>query len=147
MATEVENMWQRLWRRMLLWGLLLVAGVTILGSAAGWLVAGGPGVSGALIGGLITAIFLGVSVLTMFLGRKLSLTGIAGALGVGFLFKAFIFMIVISRLARLQGIDGTVTFFTIVAAVLGTSLLDAALLQKARIPYVDPEAGRDGTRE
>lgn len=125
---------------MLLWGLALVAAVTVLGGLIGWLVSGPPGLTGALVGGVLTAIFLGVSVLTMFLGRNLSLTGIAGALGVGFLFKAFLFMIVISRLAEMDGIDGTIAFFTIVVAVLGTSILDAVLLQKARIPYVDPQA-------
>ena len=76
----------------------------------------------------------------MYLGRNMGLTAIAGFLGIGFLFKAFIFMIVIWRIKDATWLDGTIAFFTIVVAVIGSSLVEAITVVKGRVPYVDPEA-------
>lgn len=64
----------------------------------------------------------------------MGLTTIAGLLGVGFLFKAFIFMIVIWRIKDATWLDGTVAFFTIVVAVIGSSLVEAITVVKGRVP-------------
>ncbi|MCT1922062.1 hypothetical protein [Brevibacterium luteolum] len=138
--TDVDRQWKAIWRALIIRGAILVAAVTLLGALLGMLFAGQQGLNGALIGGGLAAIFLLVSLVIMYIGRSWNLTAIAGALGVGFLFKAFIFMIVIWRIKDAAWLDGTTAFFTIVAAVLGTSLIDAITVTRARVPTVDPEA-------
>src|SRR5699024_481994 len=86
-----------------------------------------------------------ITLVIMYFGRNLGLTTVAGLLGVGFLFKAFIFMIVIWRIKDAAWLDGTVAFLTIVVAVLGTSIVEAITVVKGRVPHVDPEAECDSS--
>ncbi|MCM1012169.1 hypothetical protein [Brevibacterium sp. XM4083] len=139
--TAVQAAWTRVWRTMLIRGAILVLVVAAAGMGIGWLVSGSAGLIGGAIGGGLAAVFIIVTLVIMYLGRNLGLTAIAGFLGLGFLFKAFIFMIVIWRLKDAAWLDGTVAFFTIVVAVIGSSLVEAITVVKARVPYVDPEAG------
>lgn len=138
--TAVEAAWTRVWRTMLVRGVILVIGVAVLGMGIGWLVSGTTGLIGGAVGGGLAAVFIIVTLVIMYFGRNMGLTAIAGFLGIGFLFKAFIFMIVIWRIKDADWLDGTVAFFTIVAAVIGSSLVEALTVIKARVPYVDPEA-------
>lgn len=125
---------------MLVRGIILVLAVAILGMGIGWLVSGQQGLNGGAVGGGLAAVFIIITLVIMYAGRNMGLTAIAGFLGMGFLFKAFIFMIVIWRLKDATWLDGTVAFFTIVVAVIGSSLVEALTVVKGRVPYVDPEA-------
>ncbi|WP_166971391.1 hypothetical protein [Brevibacterium atlanticum] len=138
--TEVEAAWTRVWRTLLVRGIVLVIVVAALGMGIGWLAAGAPGLVGGAVGGGLAAVFIVITLVTMYLGRNMGLTTIAGLLGVGFLFKAFIFMIVIWRIKDATWLDGTTAFLTIVVAVLGSSIVEAVTVVKGRVPYVDPEA-------
>lgn len=138
--TEVEAAWAKVWRSLMVRGILLVLVVAALGMGIGALVAGPKGFAGGAVGGGLAAVFIIVTLVIMYFGRNLGLTTIAGLLGVGFLFKAFIFMIVIWRVKDALWLDGTVAFFTIVLAVLGSSIVEAVTVVKARVPYVDPQA-------
>lgn len=138
--TYVQAAWTRVWRTMLVRGVVLVVAVAVLGMGIGYLISGSTGLNGGAVGGGLAAVFIIVTLVIMYLGRNMGLTAIAGFLGIGFLFKAFIFMIVIWRLRDAVWLDGTVAFFTIVAAVIGSSLVEALTVVKGRVPYVDPEA-------
>ena len=138
--TAVQAAWTRVWRTMLVRGIVLVLAVAILGMGIGWLISGTAGLLGGAVGGGLAAVFIIITLVIMYLGRNMGLTTIAGFLGMGFLFKAFIFMIVIWRLKDAAWLDGTVAFFTIVVAVIGSSLVEALTVVKGRVPYVDPEA-------
>lgn len=138
--TYVEAAWTRVWRTMLVRGIILVVAVAVLGMGIGYLVSGSQGLNGGAVGGGLAAVFIIITLVIMYAGRNMGLTAIAGFLGMGFLFKAFIFMIVIWRLKDATWLDGTVAFFTIVVAVLGSSLVEALTVVKGRVPYVDPDA-------
>ncbi|MGO2648252.1 MAG: hypothetical protein ACTH96_08755 [Brevibacterium aurantiacum] len=138
--TSVQAAWTRVWRTMLVRGIILVVAVAVLGMGIGYLVSGAEGLNGGAVGGGLAAVFIIITLIIMYAGRNMGLTAIAGFLGIGFLFKAFIFMIVIWRLKDAAWLDGNVAFFTIVVAVIGSSLVEALTVAKARVPYVDPEA-------
>ncbi|MDN5586933.1 MAG: hypothetical protein L0G69_10290 [Brevibacterium sp.] len=138
--TYVQAAWTRVWKTMLVRGIILVVAVAVLGMCIGYLAAGTQGLNGGAVGGGLAAVFIIITLVIMYAGRNMGLTAIAGFLGMGFLFKAFIFMIVIWRLKDAVWLDGTVAFFTIVAAVIGSSLVEALTVVKGRVPYVDPEA-------
>lgn len=138
--TAVEAAWARVWRTMLVRGVILVLAVAVLGMGIGWLVSGTTGLIGGAVGGGLAAVFIIITLVIMYFGRNMGLTAIAGSLGIGFLFKAFIFMIVIWKIKDAVWLDGSVAFFTIVVAVLGSSLVEALTVVKGRVPYVDPDA-------
>ncbi|GAA1872424.1 hypothetical protein [Brevibacterium marinum] len=138
--TYVQAAWTRVWRTMLVRGIVLVVAVAVLGMGIGYLVSGTAGLNGGAVGGGLAAIFIIITLVIMYAGRNMGLTAIGGFLGMGFLFKAFIFMIVIWRLKDASWLDGTVAFFTIVVAVIGSSLVEALTVVKGRVPYVDPDA-------
>ncbi|GAA1544767.1 hypothetical protein [Brevibacterium picturae] len=138
--TYVQAAWTRVWKTMLVRGIILVVAVAVLGMGIGYLAAGTQGLNGGAVGGGLAAVFIIITLVIMYAGRNMGLTAIAGFLGMGFLVKAFVFMIVIWRLKDATWLDGTVAFFTIVAAVIGSSLVEALTVVKGRVPYVDPEA-------
>ncbi|WP_350271234.1 hypothetical protein AAFP32_07175 [Brevibacterium sp. CBA3109] len=138
--TYVQAAWTRVWRTMLIRGAILVVAVAVLGMGIGYLVSDFKGLNGGAVGGGLAAVFIIITLVIMYAGRNMGLTAIAGFLGMGFLFKAFIFMIVIWRLKDAIWLDGTVAFFTIVAAVIGSSLVEGLTVVKGRVPYVDPDA-------
>ena len=138
--TAVEAAWTRVWKSLLIRGIVLVLVVAALGMGLGWLISGTTGLVGGAVGWGLAAVFIIITLVIMYFGRNLGLTTVAGLLGVGFLFKAFIFMIVIWRIKDAAWLDGTVAFFTIVVAVIGSSLVEAITVVKGRVPYVDPEA-------
>lgn len=138
--TYVEAAWTRVWKTMLVRGVILVVVVAVLGMGIGYLVSGSEGFNGGAVGGGLAAVFIVITLVIMYAGRNMGLTAIAGFLGVGFLFKAFIFMIVIWRIKDASWLDGNMAFLTIVVAVIGSSLVEALTVAKGRVPYVDPDA-------
>ncbi|WGW10492.1 hypothetical protein LWF01_10055 [Saxibacter everestensis] len=138
--TAVELQWRRVWKLLLVYGVSFAAAIAVVGAVVGYFVAGAPGVAGALIGAGMAAVFLGITALTMYVGRTLSLTGLAGALMAGFLFKAVLFLILASQLSKVDGIHGGTLFLTLAVAVIGNAIIDAVVVQRARISYVDPDA-------
>ncbi|MYM19550.1 hypothetical protein GSY69_06090 [Brevibacterium sp. 5221] len=139
--TAAQAAWRRVWLRLLVRGACVVAAIAAASLLVGGLLAGARGLAGAGVGSALAAVFVLVSVGVMYVGRNASLTAVGGMLGIGFAFKAFIFMIIVWNIKDAPWLSGPVAFFTIVAAVLATSALEVLTVQRARIPYVDPEAG------
>lgn len=136
-ASPASRQWTRVWRNVLVFGTSLAAAIAVIGAGIGWLAAGMPGVWGALIGAAMAAVFLGITALTMTIGRSMTTLGLAGVLMGGFFVKLILFMAAGKLLAGNPDIHGLTLFFTLVAAVIGTAVTDAVIIHKSRIPYVD----------
>ena len=122
--------------RVLKLGTLLVVGVTVLGSAIGFIVAGMPGVFAALAGGLAALAFTALTALSLLLGSKLGLGGFLGVVLGGWLVKMVLFLVLFSVLNKADWLTASsrpVVFFTVVAAVIGGLILDTLIVTKARI--------------
>jgi len=122
--------------RVLKLGTLLVVGVTVLGSAIGFIVAGMPGVFAALAGGLAALAFTALTALRLLLGSKLGLGGFLGVVLGGWLVKMVLFLVLFSVLNKADWLTASsrpVVFFTVVAAVIGGLVLDTLIVTKARI--------------
>ncbi|MCQ9368294.1 hypothetical protein NQ036_08590 [Brevibacterium sp. 91QC2O2] len=141
--TEVQSRWRAVLRTLVLRAVLIEVVVAVASLALGGLFAGSRGLAGAGIGAGIAAVFLLLSVVIMYFGRDLDVGILGGLLGLAFIVKAFILMIMIWAIKDAQWLSGPVAFFTIIAAVLLTTVLEVLTMLKARVPYVDPEAGRD----
>ncbi len=138
--TEVQAKWRAVWLSLIIRGAIAVVVIAAVALLVGWFAAGSRGLAGAGIGALLAAVFVLISAVIMYFGRNASLTVVGGLLGIGFAFKAFVFMIIVWRIRDADWLSGPVAFFTIVAAVIATSVLEVITVMKARIPYVDPEA-------
>jgi len=116
---------------------LLTGLIASLGSLAGYFVGGMNGVVSALIGAGLAFAFGALTVVSMMIGRKLSLAGFFGVVMGGWLVKLIGFALLARSLQGAEFINGPVLFLTLVAAILGSLVIDSIAVLSARIPVVE----------
>jgi hypothetical protein len=116
---------------------LLTGLIASLGSLAGYFVEGMNGVVSALIGSGLAFVFGALTVVSMIIGRKLSLAGFFGVVMGGWLVKLIGFALLARSLQGAEFINGPVLFLTLVAAILGSLVIDSIAVLSARIPVVE----------
>jgi hypothetical protein len=116
---------------------LLTGLIASVGSLAGYLVEGTNGVVSALIGSALAFVFGALTVISMMVGRKLSLAGFFGVVMGGWLVKLIGFALLARSLQGAEFINGPVLFLTLVAAILGSLVIDSIAVLSARIPVVE----------
>jgi hypothetical protein len=116
---------------------LLTGLIASLGSLAGFIVEGMNGVVSALIGAGLAFAFGALTVVSMMIGRKLSLAGFFGVVMGGWLIKLIGFALLARSLQGAEFINGPVLFLTLVAAILGSLVIDSIAVLSARIPVVE----------
>jgi len=116
--------------------LLVVLGV--LGVAVGALVAGRPGVWGALLALGVTLVFSGTTVASM-LATANSAPATTGTVITGaWLAKMIVVIALLAVLRELDFYHHTVFGVVLLAGVLGSALLDYRAVSRGRVPYVQP---------
>jgi hypothetical protein len=122
-------------------GLILVAGLAVLGSVVGYLVAGVPGVWGALVGAALAGLFCGGTVVSMMfaVGKGAAATG-AVVMG-GWLVKIVVLIAGLAVLSRLDFYDRWVLMVVVLIGAVGSAVLDYRAVKGGRIEYVQPDAG------
>jgi len=113
---------------------ILVLVIAIFGSTLGFLFAGTAGVLSALIGSLVALGFSTLTILSIWFGSKLPLTGFYGLVLGGWLLKVLLFAIVLAALQGADYISGPVFFFAVVTSVLGGLAIDSWVVLKGRLP-------------
>ena len=116
---------------------LLTGLIASLGSLAGFIVEGINGVVSALIGAGLAFAFGALTVVSMMIGRRLSLAGFFGVVMGGWLIKLIGFALLARSLQGAEFINGPVLFLTLVAAILGSLVIDSIAVLSARIPVVE----------
>lgn len=125
-----------MFRKVVLLSAALTGAIAILGGVIGFLVAGSDGLVSALIGAGLTLVFATMTALSVWFGGKLPLAGFFGLVMGGWLIKIIGFMFAIASLQGADFINGPVLFFTMVASILGTLVVDSIVALNARIPVV-----------
>ena len=125
---------ETVFKKVLKQGSLLIAIIAALGSAIGFLVAGQAGLVSALIGAGLTLVFVSLTALSVWFGGKLSLGGFFAVVMGGWLVKLVVFLVLAATLKEAEFIDGPVFFFTVVAAIVSTLVIDTRIALSARIP-------------
>lgn len=124
---------------------ILVAALAVIGSVVGYLVAGTPGVWGALMGAGIAALFMVGTVVTMMLTADKPLP-VATAAGVGgWIVKMVVLFVVLLLVRGREFYSPGVFFLVLVLAIVGSLGIEMAAVLRARVPTVDlsgrPERG------
>ncbi len=136
---------QDVMRRVLAYGGLLAAAVALVGGIVGFVVAGWTGVVSALVGTAIAIAFLSLTALSVLIGFKVSRgellhVGFFGVLLGGMLLKFVVFLVIMVALQGQTWLAGGVVFGTMLAAVLGSLVVDVLVIGRSKQPTVDEPA-------
>ena len=127
----------QLFKKVLAQTALLTGLIATLGSLGGYFVEGTNGVVSALIGAALAFAFGALTVVSMLVGRRLPLSGFFAVVMGGWLVKLIGFAILARVLQGADFINGPVLFLTLVAAILGSLVIDSIAVLSARIPVVE----------
>ena len=137
--------------RALIYGAILTVVIAVLGSVIGYLVAGVPGLVSALIGAGLTALFMAFTAVSILLASRATKDDPSSTLFFGIVLGAWLlkFIVFIAILLVLRGqpfLEPVVFFFAIIAAVIGSLVVDVLAYVRARVPYVDVALPSDNER-
>lgn len=126
---------------ILRWNAVLAAAIAVVGGVVGFLTVGWAGVWSALIGAVITLVFLGVTAASILIANRYTASPIYTTLFfvivLGSWMVKFVLFIVLVLILRAQSwLDPTVLFFCIVAGVVGSLTIDVVVVARSRMPYV-----------
>lgn len=127
--------------RALAYGAILTIAIAVVGSIIGFLVAGSPGLISALIGAGLTALFMGFTAGSIVLASRATNGDPSSTLFFGIVLGAWLlkFIVFIAILVVLRGqpfLEPLVFFFAILAAVIGSLIVDVLAFVRARESYV-----------
>jgi hypothetical protein len=118
-------------------GALIAIVIGTIASFVGGLLAGLPGVWGALIGSVTAFVFFAITAVVMyFTAHSSPATMAAGVLG-GFLVKIVGFMGVGIALRGRDFYDPWTLFLTLAVAAIASLIADVVIVQRSRLPLVD----------
>ena len=131
---------------------IVTGAIIVVAGVLGHLVSGVPGLLGAIIGAVLSAVFLGLTAASMLVAARVTkgdgtnpvfFAIVLGTLGLKFL----LFLIFVIWLRGQTWMDPAVFAFTVIAAVLGSLGADILAFVRTRVPYADvPLPGEDGPK-
>lgn len=121
---------------------ILLGALTVLGVGVGALVAGLPGVWGALIGVGLALVFSGTTVVAMLRTLHSSPSTMAAVVMGTWLAKVLVVVVVLALLRDLDFYSRGVLAAVLALGVVGSAVLDFRAVNGGRVPYVQPEAPR-----
>ena len=129
-------------RLALRYGAIFAVAVAIVAGTIGFLVAGAPGLVGGLLGAALAAVFLGLTAASMLVAGRVargdSTSPVFFGIVIGtWLLKLIVFIVVEVLLRGQPWFDPFVFFAAVVVVVIGSLVLDAVAMYRARVPYVD----------
>lgn len=137
MVNDTAVATRRMFRAIMRQLLALLAALLVLGVAVGWLVAGTPGVWGALMAVAIAAFFLLPTVVVMLLTVDKPVAVTSAALVVAWFVKM---LVLLGALAAVRGADlhhrGTF-FVTLALAIVASSAIEMRAAAVARVPNTE----------
>lgn len=127
----------QVFKKALFQGALLILVIALVGSLTGFLIDGQKGLTSALIGSALALVFTSLTLVSMLIGRRLSLAGFFGVVMGGWLVKLLGFALLVASLQGASFINGPVLFFSLVVAILGSLAIDSVAVLSSRIPVVE----------
>jgi hypothetical protein len=85
----------------------------------------------------MTFVFVSITAASVWVGAKLPINAFFGVVMGAWLLKLILFIVLVRLLLGVKEINGPVLFFTLIASIMGTLVVDALVVTKARIPIVE----------
>ncbi|MEQ1735215.1 MAG: hypothetical protein ABL886_02140 [Rhodoglobus sp.] len=127
--------------RALVYGAIATVAVAVVGSLVGFLVGGISGLASALIGAGLTALFMGVTTLSVLLAQRVTRDRPSSAAYFGIILgmwvlKFVVFVTVLIVVRDQAWMNAYVFFFAVVGAVLTSLVTDVLALKGAQVSHV-----------
>lgn len=124
--------------RALVFGGVVLAVVAVVGSVVGYLVAGTSGLVSALFAAALTALFLGMTTVSVFIADRVTRgsrsTGVYFGIILGVWVLKFVVFVVVLLLSRgADWLNPYVFFYALIAAVVGSLIADVVALRGAQV--------------
>ncbi|GAA2222964.1 hypothetical protein N1031_01520 [Herbiconiux moechotypicola] len=131
----------RVFATILRWDALLAAAIAVVGGVIGFVADGWTGTVSALIGTAMVLVFAGVTAASILIANRFTAsplyTTLFFVIVLGSWIVKFVLFIVLVVLLRGQPwLNDLALFLSIVAAVLGTLVVDVVVVARTRLPYV-----------
>lgn len=125
--------------RSLRYGAWVAVAAALLGGGLGWLVAGGPGLGGGLLGAALSALFLGLTAISILLAGRAADGDLTNPVFLGivlgvWVLKLLLFFVLALWLRTQDWVDPGAFGITAIGAVLGGLVGDAVAFQRTRVP-------------
>lgn len=125
--------------RSLRYGGIVALVVAVGAGVLGWVLAGGPGLAGAIVGAVLAAVFLGLTAVSILVAGRVTGGDLSSPVFYGIVLgvwtlKLILFFVLSLWLRTQDWIDPAVFGFTAIAAVLGSLVADAIALLRSRVP-------------
>lgn len=137
-TTETGTAVDAVFRRALRDTLLFLGALTVLGVGLGALVAGPPGVWGALIGVGFALVFCGTTIVVMQRTAHAAPQAMAIAVMGSWLAKLVVVMVALALLRGQTFYDRVVLLVVVAVGTIGSALLDYRAVAAGHVPYVEP---------
>jgi hypothetical protein len=126
-------------RRILLQGAVLAVALAVVGGVVGFVVAGGPGLAGGLIGAVMSVVFCGLTAVSVLLAIRFSrgqmISGaFFGTIMGTFLVKFVLFIVVLVALKDRDWVSTPVLAIAIIVGVVGSLVIDVSVIARSRVP-------------
>lgn len=126
-------------RRILVQGAVFVIALAVVAGVVGFLVAGGPGLVGGLIGAVMSVVFLALTAVSVLVAIRLSrgqmISGaFFGTIMGTFVVKSILFIVVLVLLKGQPWVNTPVLAVAIIAGVIGSLVIDMVVVSKSRVP-------------
>lgn len=134
-------------KRVLVWSAVVALAVAVVGGVVGLVVAGVAGLVSALIGAALTLLFAGITVLSLILAANLDNVFFMAVILGAWLLKFVLFLGLLLAVKNASFVHDWMLWGSLVAAVVGTLIVDVVCVVKGRIPNVgdvDLTPRRDG---
>lgn len=118
--------------------LILVGALVVLGGGIGLLVAGLPGLWGALVGAAIAAFFCATTIWSMMRTVGSSPTRMAAFVMGAWVAKIVVLIVVLALLQGATFYAPWVLIAVLAVGAIGSALLDYRAVNSGRVPYVQP---------
>jgi hypothetical protein len=124
------------------YGAIFAVAVAIVAGTIGFLVSGVSGLVGGLLGAALAGVFLGLTAVSFLIAGRVakgdSTSPVFFGIVIGVWLLKLIVFIVVEVLLRGQPWFNPLVFFgSVVVVVIGSLVLDAVAMYRARMPYVD----------
>ena len=131
--------------RALVYGGILAVGIAVVGSGLGYVIAGTSGLLSALVGAVLTTVFMGVTALSILVASRVTKHDASSVLFFGvilgfWIFKFIAFIVIVIMLRSASFVQPFIMFVSILAAVIGSLAVDVLAFVRTRVPYVDDPA-------
>lgn len=144
---------QNVLRASLRWGGLVAAAIAVVGAVVGGFADGPRGAVSGLSGAVLALVFSSVTAVSILVANRKAGSELFAAIFFatvmgGWLVKFIVFLVVAWAATQQAWLNDTIFFLAVIAAVIGTLVVDTTVMLKTRTPYAsDAELPEDRRSE